>query len=125
MSNTATDPASPGDGTVDILAGNDAVNFNSPLWSCSGRGRWSITQTIDTITIESPPGCASASRETYTITSIQDGSCYRAGCLQRVALSRGSFVPVEALRYPDSQCDAPMTVCTPADPVRKQDAAAI
>lgn len=115
LSTTATDPSSPGDGTVDILAGQDAVPSNSPFWPCSGRGRWFITQMPVTISIEPPPGCASASSEMYTIASVQDAPSSPPGCLQRVSLTRSSLLmPVEALRYPDSQCDAAMTICQPA-----------
>lgn len=71
--------------------------------------------------------CFSANAETYTITAVKDtpGPDFKPGSLQLVTLSRGYLTPVEAFRYPDSQCDAAMTVCTPVNPVRERDAAAI
>jgi hypothetical protein len=123
----SADPASPGTGTVDILAGKDAVVSNLGFWPCDGQGHWFITQRPDTISIELPPACPPTSDQTYTITAIQDGpgTFLRPGSAQRIALSGGSLAPVEAFRYPDSQCDAAMTACTPVDPVRKFDAAAM
>ena len=114
MGTTTSDAAQPGSGTVDILAGEDAVSTNMPYWPCSGRGRWFITQMPDTISIELPAGCTSPS-EVYTVTSIGASPSYVPGSLQRVALTRAGFgMPIEAFRFPDSQCDAAMTVCQPA-----------
>jgi hypothetical protein len=113
LGTTGNDAAQPGSGTVDILAGEDAVASNMPYWPCSGQGRWFITQIPDTISIELPTGCASAI-EVYTVTSIETSPGYVPGSLQRVALTRGGYgVPIEAFRFPDSQCDAAMTVCQP------------
>jgi len=123
---TATDPPPPGYGTVDILEGKDAVNSNLGFWACSGQGRWFITQMPNTISIELPAGCPSSSPQAYTVTAIQEGPAafLRPGSSQRVVLARGALTPIEAFRYPDGQCDAAMTTCTPVEPVTRRDAAA-
>ncbi len=116
LSTTATDPATPGDGTIDILAGADAMLINEPFWPCSGQGRWFITQMPNTFSIELPPGCAVSGTSLFTINALQDGIVALRGCgLGMTMFEQALGRSLEACRYPDTQCDAAMTKCTPVN----------
>jgi hypothetical protein len=99
---------------VDILAGQDAMKFNVPYWPCSGRGAWTITERPDTFQIMLPSACADAGREVYVVTSFDALGSGPPGSLSHISMTRSpDGMHVDGYRYPDSQCDAAMTSCTP------------
>jgi hypothetical protein len=114
LSDVTTDPSTPGDGTIEILAGQDAIVVNDPFWPCSGQGRWFITQRPETFELWLPSTCSSGATEVYTVTSRESAiPSFLPGCLLHITLGRDSGAPLEACKYPDSQCDATMATCRP------------
>jgi hypothetical protein len=113
LGGTLSDAGSPGQGTIEILAGPDKPTASSPWWSCNGQGQWFITQTPDSFEVRPSATCASSSKsEIYTVTSRQGdlpSSMYR--CLLHITIQSTSGAQMEACKYSDSQCDATMTTC--------------
>jgi hypothetical protein len=114
LSDTSTDPSSPGDGTIAILAGENVSASSTPWWPCSGQGRWFITQMPETFEIRLPSTCGSSS-ETYKVTSRQSAiPSSLSGCLLRITLESLGGTQLEACKYADSQCNEAMTTCQAA-----------
>ena len=113
LGSTLGDAGSPGQGTIEILAGPGTPTGNIPWWSCSGEGRWFITQTPLAFEVRPPTGCASASTsEIYTLTSRESAiPPSLPGCLLHITMDSISGVHLEACKHPDTQCDAAMKTC--------------
>jgi hypothetical protein len=113
LGDTIGGSGTPGQGTIQILPGPQAPTASIPWWSCSGDGLWFITQTPQAFEVRPPSTCASASTsEIYTLTSSQgEIPTSQRGCLLHITMDSISGTHLEACKYPDTQCDAPMKTC--------------
>ncbi len=100
------------DGTASFLDGA-LLAINAPFWDCSGMGSWIPTAKIDTVGLTFPSSC-NLGFESYTFTKIEPAT----GPFPKGAIDHATLEPltstqlVEGFRFPDSQCDAAMTICT-------------
>lgn len=113
LGDTLSDAGTPGQGTIEILAGPDSLMASIPWWSCDGQGRWFITQTPEAFEVRPAATCASSTKsEIYTVTSHQSAiPASLLGCLLHITMESTSGSPMEACKYSDTQCNDAMTTC--------------
>lgn len=103
----------PGQGTIQILSGQDAPAGKAPWWSCNGEGLWFITERPLAFQVRPPTGCASADTSAiYNLTSRESAiPSSLPGCLLHITMDSASGAHFEACKYSDTQCDATMKTC--------------
>jgi hypothetical protein len=105
-------------GRVEILN----VEGNVAVWTsylgCEGRGTWYLTAMPNTIELRLPVGCSQDARVEVIFVSFRAGpgvgmftKAIGVANVQVTGLSPSGGNPINAFRYPDSQCDAAMTSC--------------
>jgi hypothetical protein len=113
LDNTLSDAGTPGQGTIEVLAGPNVPTDSIPWLFCNGAGRWFITARP--LSFELRPtstGTSASVSETYTVTSRQGQIPYSLrGCLLNITMDSASGTQLEACKYPDTQCDAAMKTC--------------
>jgi hypothetical protein len=113
LGDTLGDAGTPGQGTIEILAGKVSSGSASPWWSCNGQGLWFITQRPETFEVRPPAACTSAGTgEIYTVTSRQGAiPTDQHRCILAITMESASGISFQACKYADTQCDAAMKSC--------------
>lgn len=99
------------DGSADVLDGAD-LPVNGPLFACSGKGSWIFSAMVHNVHLTLPAACATGPAFDLTYQSFKPASGYAKGAvLEANVTTPPSGNPLEAYKFPASQCDAGMTSC--------------
>lgn len=107
-------PTSASSGDAEINDGA-ALAINGPFWPCNGKGSYDLVAQPRSIQLHFPSSlCNGMKSSVLTFSSFTAASGYPPGALDSasVTISSSAGSPVEAYRFPSTQCDASMTTCT-------------
>ncbi|HEX7668414.1 MAG TPA: hypothetical protein VF395_02465 [Polyangiaceae bacterium] len=100
------------DGSADVLDGA-AIGTNAPYWPCNGRGSWVFAQKPETVFLTLPAGCTTAT-DVLTFTGFQAPQGFPKAAVLGAHLEAGAGTPtpLDAWKFPPTQCDAALETCT-------------